>query len=431
MLDSQLNPDAWDKYLQGYWDKQLPLLIRFGFPLDFNRQAHLVSHSDNHSSAKAYLKDIDAYLQEEIAHKAILGPYDQPPLAGLHRSPFMSREKPDSPHRRFIIDLSFPHGTYVNAGISKDIYLDIRFILKLPTIDNITNQIRTLGRGCQLYKVDTSRAFRHEKLDPRDYDLLGLRHVNWYVDTCLPFGYRHGSALFQHLSDALHHIMHKKGYDVMNYIDDILGIDIPSKIDASFDTLQSLFRDLGFEISVKKLIAPTTSMNCLGIMVDTTNFTLAIPQAKMQEILQTCDQWRHKNYCDKRQLQSLLGSLLYVTKCVRTFRFFLNQLLDFLRSIEDKGHTALTIDAKRYINWFVKFMPTFNGVVFFNQKPVKCSIELDASLRGPGVSWGSRVYTLSLPLGYLDMNIAHLELLNILVALRVWHKFWANSTAPF
>ena len=121
--------------------------------------------------------------------------------------------------------------------------------------------------------------------------------------------------------------MHQKGYDVMNYIDDILGIDVPSKIDASFDALQSLLRHLCFEISMKKLVAPTTSMNCLGIMVDTINFTLAIPQAKMQEILQACDHWLHKNHCDKRQLQSLIGSLLYVTKCVHTSRFFFFILL--------------------------------------------------------------------------------------------------------
>ena len=87
----------------------------------------------------------------------------------------MSREKPDSPHRRVIIDLSFPHGTSVNAGIAKDIYLHTPFILKMPTINNITHQIKTLGRGCQLYKVDISRAFRHVKLDPKDYDHLGLR----------------------------------------------------------------------------------------------------------------------------------------------------------------------------------------------------------------------------------------------------------------
>ena len=167
------------------------------------------------------------------------------------------------------MDLSFPHGNSVNAGIAKDIYLDTPFILKLPTIDNITNQMKSLGRGCKLYKVDISRAFHHVKLNPRDYD--------WFLDTCLPFGYQHDSALFQRLSDAVHHIMHQKNYDFMNYIDDILGIDVPSKIDASFDVLQCLLRDLGFEISRKKLMSPTTSMNCLGIVVDTINFTLAIP----------------------------------------------------------------------------------------------------------------------------------------------------------
>ena len=67
----------------------------------------------------------------------------------------------------------------------------------------------------------------------------------------------------------------------------------------------------------------------------------------MQETLQACDQWCHKSHCDNHQLQSLSGSLLYVTKCVRTSRFFLNWLLDFLRSMEDKDHTALTVDAKR------------------------------------------------------------------------------------
>ena len=115
--------------------------------------------------------------------------------------------------------------------------------------------------------------------------------------------------------------MHQKGCDVMNYIDDTLGIDILSKTEASFDMLQSLLHDLGFEISMKKLIPPTTSINCLGIMVDTIYFTLAIPHAKMQQILQACDQWRYKNHCDKHQLQSLLGSLLYIAKCVRTSFF--------------------------------------------------------------------------------------------------------------
>ena len=195
-LKSQLNPDVWDQYLYDYWDKQLPLLIRFGFPLDYNREGTLISLQTNHASAIDFPDDIQAYLDEEGHCKAILGPFKDMPIENMHISPMMTREKPNAPHRRVIIDLSFPQGKSVNAGIPKDQYLGTPFILKLPTVDTISDQIKVLGRGCKLYKVDISRAFRHVKLDPKEYDLLGLRHERYYVDTCLPFGYRNGSALF-------------------------------------------------------------------------------------------------------------------------------------------------------------------------------------------------------------------------------------------
>ena len=379
-ISSQLNPDVWDSYLQNYWDKQLPLLIRFGFPLDYNRDGALKSQDENHSSAKAFPEDIKAYLNEEISHRAIVGPFYSSPINDLHISPMMTREKPNAPHRRVIIDLSFPQGLSVNAGVDKDIYLNTPFTLKLPTIDNITTQVKALGRGCKLYKVDISRAFRHIKLDPSDYDLLGLRHDTYYVDTWLPFGYRNGSALFQRISDAVRHIMRQRQFDVINYIDDILGIDVPSKIDASFDALRSLLHELGFQISQKKLQPPTTKLNCLGIVVDTVNFTVSVPTEKLQEITSKCLQWRQKKFCNKKQLQSLLGSLLYISKCVRTSRFFLNRLLEVLRSMEDHKQAPITLEARRDINWFTKFLPQYNGVTFFDPKPINCSIELDANL---------------------------------------------------
>ena len=167
-VKSQLNPDVWDSLLTDYWDKQLCSLIRFGFPLDFQWDNPFKSHLDNHTLGKLYPKDVEAYLSEEIAYGAILGPFKEPPLSKLHVSPFMTREKPNAPHRRVIIDLSFPQGLSVNAGICRDSYLDTLFLLKLPTIDTITNQIKVLGKGCMLYKIDISRAFRHVKLDPRE-----------------------------------------------------------------------------------------------------------------------------------------------------------------------------------------------------------------------------------------------------------------------
>ena len=246
----------------------------------------LKSQENNHSSAKLFLQDIKAYIGEEIKHGAILGPFAAPPLNDLHISPMMTREKPNASRCRVIIDLSFPQGLSVNTGVTKDTYLDTPFILKLPTIDTITNQVKALDRGCKLYKVDISRAFRHIKLDPKDYNLLGLRHDTYCVDTCLPFGYRNGSALFQRIRDAVRHIMRQRNFDVMNYIDNILGIDLPSRIGTSFDTLHHLLQDLGFQLSLKKLQAHTTYLSCLGVLVNTEDFSVSIPPEKLQEISQ-------------------------------------------------------------------------------------------------------------------------------------------------
>ena len=174
-IQSQLKPDIWQKYLNNYWDSQLVLLLRYGFPLDFDYASPLKSVHQNHSSATDHTEDVKAYLTEEKDFGAMLGPFQEPPIGNLHISPFLTRDKPGGAHRRVIVDLSFPHGYSVNAGVQSDTYLGTPFLLTLPTIDNITNKVKQLGKGCHLYKIDLSRAFRHVKLDPKDYNLLGLR----------------------------------------------------------------------------------------------------------------------------------------------------------------------------------------------------------------------------------------------------------------
>ena len=108
-----------------------------------------------------------------------------------------------------------------------------------------------LGRGTLLHKVDIGRAFRHIKIDPADYNLLGLYRNGFFIDTCLPFGYRHGSAHFQRLSDAIRYVMQKAGY-VTNYIDDILGHTLSSQANQSFQYLLTLLQELGLDINPKK-----------------------------------------------------------------------------------------------------------------------------------------------------------------------------------
>ena len=176
--------------------------------------------------------------------------------------------------------------------------------------------------------------------------------MHHYIDTCLPFGFRHRSALFQHLSNAVRHIMRQEGYDVINYIDVVIGIG--TKIHNSFTLLQETLIYLAFELSNKKIVPPITNLNCLGIMVNTTTFTASIPSDKLQEIFQMCSQWRNRQKCNRRDLQSLLGSLLCVSKCVKTSRFFLNHMLEFLRSIPEGNSIQVPVEFHQDLNWFLK-----------------------------------------------------------------------------
>ena len=162
---SQLNFEKWKSYLQDYWDWQLPLLIKYGFPLDYNRDHTIQNEQINHKSFLQYLSHVDVYLSEEMNHGAMLGPFRDPPINDLHISPFMTRDKSSSDKRRVIIDLSWPKGQSVNSGVDSDRYLNVDFVLTYPSIDNITDEVLKLGRGCQIFKVDISRAFRHVPID--------------------------------------------------------------------------------------------------------------------------------------------------------------------------------------------------------------------------------------------------------------------------
>ena len=202
------------------------------------------------------------------------------------------------------MDLSWPPGQSVNAGVKKDVYLDTVYSLHYPSIDNITEALVKLGPAAQLYKIDISRAFRHVRVDPGDIYLLGFQvDRRQYIDVSTPFGFRHGSLFFQRCSDAIRYIMTSHGYKgLFNYIDDLIYTGLPSEIHDSYQFLLNLLQELGLDISYKKLIAPATSVVCLGILVDSVNKTISIPEQKLQEIIHTCSSWASKTYCSKNEL---------------------------------------------------------------------------------------------------------------------------------
>ena len=428
-VETNLNVSSWRKHLVDYFDQQLPDLIEFGFPLDFDRTRDLQSTLVNHASARLNPDHVDKYIQEEVGFKAMLGPLDIKPF-DIHISPFMTRDKSDSNSRRTIMDLSFPKGLSVNDGVLNNMYLGTKFSMHYPSVDSIIRTLNEIGPSAHIFKVDISRAFRHIRIDPGDIDLLGLQHRGkLYLDLFLPFGFRLGAFFFSKLSDSIRYIMNINGHDALfSYIDDLIYCGLPSTIHTSYQFLLDLLQELGLDISYKKLCPPSTKVVCLGILIDTIQRTISIPEDKLKQICTVCNAWSDKRMVSRSELQSLLGLLLYITKCVKPARFFLNRMLQLLRDNSDQTSIILTPEFFKDLTWFQVFLTSYNGVSFYHQPPVSKSIYLDACLEGLGGAFDNYVYALPIAKGFRGYNIAHLEILNLVVALKIWGQVWANKS---
>jgi hypothetical protein len=189
----------------------------------------------------------------------------------------MSRPKEGSSWR-VIVDLSWPKGQNlsINSCVSTDSYLNKKFLLKFPTVDTICNVIKQFNHSVLLFKIDLSRAFRQLPLDPLDAAFLG---ISWggktYLDNVLPFGWRHGSAASQRVTDAVRYILKKHDITVVNYIDDFIGVAPVHDAHRAFYMTKKILADIGLVISEDKTVPPVSECVCLGIVINTNN--LAFP----------------------------------------------------------------------------------------------------------------------------------------------------------
>ena len=183
-----------------------------------------------------------------------------------------------------------------------------------------------------------------------------------------------------------------------------------------------------------KRCPPARALTCLGITIDLDANSISIESTKLEEIYIECLKVRGKITISKKQFQSLLGKLIYLHKCIKPARIFINRILTAFR---DNPHTKRIKLSKEFfqdIDWFLTFLPHFSGSTKIFKTPIvhAHSLHIDACTTGVGGIWNERVYAAPL-LTFTDFQpgIVHLEMLNILLALRIWAKFWTSSLVIF
>ena len=330
------------------------------------------------------------------------------------------------------MNLSYPYGQAVNDHVDKDKFDSVDFSLKFPTIDNITQDIIDNKGDAVLFKVDVARAFCNLRVDLADALKLGLKWADaFYVNLAVPFGWKHGSGSFQILSDAISHIMAKEGVKLHCYIDDYIVVTSKSKASEQFAMLCDLLDELSLPMNKDKLTPPSKRITCLGIDIDIDNNTMSIARDKVKVIYAECLAVNKKTVLSKQAFQPLLGKLIYIQKCVKPSRVFINRILDLFRINSHLRRIHLTSDFQKDIQWFLEFLPSFNGVCYISKPSIddSQSVFLDASLTGMGAVWRDRVY--ATPIHNCPdpkFTIVHFEMLNIVIALRIWGHLWQHGS---
>ena len=430
-IKSGLKVGAWEKYLRDYSYKRVLQYIKIGFPLSLINPDELNNvQITNHFSACQYPHQVQEYIDKEVGLGAILGPVDNIIHENFHCSPLLTRPK-DTNKRRVILNLSHPYGNSVNSHVDVKNFDGSSFILKFPTVDDIAQDIVECTEDTVLFKVDVAQAFRNLRVDPVDSLKFGISWRGaYYIDVGIAFGWTHGSSSFQILSDAIAYIMKREGIQLRCYIDDYIAVVPKSKADSAFHRLCDLLNELGLPINSDKLTPPTKRLTCLGIDFNIKNNTMSIAKDKLEAIYGECLQVSTKTSISGHKYQSLLGKLLYIQKCVKPARVFINRLLAVFRNNSHLKTIQLTNEFHRDIQWFLTFLPAYNGVSYIHKPRIddKQSLYLDASLTGMGAVWRNRVYATPIHnCGDFDLKIVHLEMLNIIIALKVWGSKWHHS----
>ena len=121
----------------------------------------------------------------------------------------------------------------------------------------------------------------------------------------------------------------------------------------------------------------------------------------------------------------IIAGFLAITKCVCPAQFFLDQMLQVLTDGHACKHICRANDFHKYLNWLNTYLSLYNVVTFYDNKQVHATFALDACLSGLGAVYQNMVYALPIPQGFCNYTIIHLEMLNIVVALKVWGQHWS------
>ena len=244
--------------------------------------------------------------------------------------------------------------------------------------------------------------------------------------TRLPYGGRRASGIFHCLTQVVKCMMARRGYKaIVVYLDDflVIGASLAECLEI-FNCLLELLQNLGFSISLKKVVLPTQCLIFLGVLIDTISQSMSLPHDKLVALQELLLSFQHQLRASKRQLQGLAGKLNWTCRVVYGGRTFLRRILDAMNSMKSASARCL-LDCVFYddLNWWLQLMTVFNGrQLFLNSTPV-VDVQTDACFEAVGAyfsgDWVYLNFGMESPV-LSDFHINHKKAPVVVVAAERW-----------
>lgn len=282
---------------------------------------------------------------------------------------------------RIIHDCSVPKGKSLN---------DSQSYLYLPwaSIDHILQHV---SPGCYMAGIDIKEYYRNFGVDPACWPLqcfaLGSGMV--MIDSRLQFGHRMAPEVASRMSAALVRALQRRHeVAVVGVMDDFTLIS-----DSSAECLrawQGACADLqGLNLVLSegpgKTEPPAQVKVCLGLSIDSVSMSVSLCPTKLAKLAEVCSAILAQKSVTKKQLECLLGYLMWVSRVVYAGRTFCHNLRCAMLKLR-RPHHRVRVSAwlRSELLWWLHVAPSLNGAQqILPAVPVKWSeFQTDASLTG-------------------------------------------------
>ena len=455
--------ERWKIALKGYFDAgEILSAMQFGWDFSFLEPPTPKDAPKNLASASIKPGDIDIYIDAELRHASLIGPFKpgELPLRVFH-SPLGSVDK--DPVRRTITDCS-QCGDGINAFISAHEHRSKKWKLFLPTTKTIVGLIKRCrerypGLQVQMFKLDFSRWYRWFQLDPGQACFFAVKwnHLT-YIDAAMSFGNRAASLCAQRVMWSIVWLFrtrvdpqpgiqnsgilcscpdHCEHGDICacGYVDDTITVAPEPYAQHQYQAFIDLCSKLGLRLSTSPghLSPPSSQCVALGLLYNLDDNTVSLPPKKLEALLALLDEWLARKFATDRQFASLCGKLLNAANVIQSGRLLTCRILRCKRLAAQLDRAVLIDSACRAdLIWWKDALRLRNGVNFL-EHDTDLTLAMDASSNGwmgglPGLA-GFNFKTGEYfhgppPPRFIHLDIANLEALCHVLATKLWASEW-------